>query len=128
MPDGIVTTIEDGFAIVDFVDPSKRGPGLRRLIELYGPEVIETLTRTGPRRLYRIPEGNASAAGLLDAPVEAPPVEYEAPVTGPNYDDGFPDADWHRGALNEYAAKLGIENPTKLPNKAAVLKAINDVL
>lgn len=120
MPEGIETTVEDGYATIDFIDPTKRGPGLQKLVNNYGPEVIETLTRTGPRRLYRVPEGNAREVGLLDSPAEA------VPVTSPNYDDGFPDSDWNRGALNDYAKKVGIADADKLPNKAAVLAAIRE--
>lgn len=123
MPEGVVTTVEDGFATIDFVDRKQRGPGLSRLIALYGPEVIETLTRQGPRRLYRVPEGNAREAGLLDGPggeVEEIVVVHEVPQT---YDDGKPDADWTRPALDEYAARIGL-NPREYPNKGAILKAI----
>ncbi|AYD82011.1 hypothetical protein I5G60_gp16 [Mycobacterium phage Saguaro] len=66
MPQGIIATVDDGFATIDFVDPSLRGPALTRLVEIGGPETIETLTRVGPRRQYRVPEGNAREAGLLD--------------------------------------------------------------
>ncbi len=67
MPDGIVATVEDdGFATLDFVDQSLRGPSLATLLNIGGPDSIETLTRRGPRRLYRVPEGNAREAGLID--------------------------------------------------------------
>lgn len=72
MPSGVETFVDgEGFAIVDFVDPTRRGPGLAKLIALGGPESVETITRDGPRRKYRVPEGNASAAGLIDTPVAA---------------------------------------------------------
>lgn len=120
MPEGVVTTVEDGFATIDFVDRKQRGPGLQRLIALYGPEVIETLTRQGPRRLYRVPEGNAREAGLLDG---GPVVEEIIVPVKQTYDDGKPDADWSRPALDEYAASIGL-NPREYPNKGAILKAI----
>lgn len=66
MPEGIVATVDDGFATLDFVDKSLRGPALQALLEIGGPATIETLTRVGPRRQYRVPEGNAREAGLLD--------------------------------------------------------------
>jgi hypothetical protein len=66
MPEGIVATVDDGFATLDFVDPSLRGPALASLLEIGGPATIETITRQGPRRQYRVPEGNAREAGLLD--------------------------------------------------------------
>lgn len=122
MPEGISVVVEDGFATFDFVDPKLKGPTLSKLIATYGPEVIETLTRTGPRRLYRVPEGNAREVGLLDGG-GAP----EAPVVASVTYDGKPDADWHRAALNAYAAALGIPNPSALPNKGAILKAIRDI-
>lgn len=147
MPEGVVVTVDDGFATIDFVDRKRRGPGLRKLVELYGPEVIETLTRQGPRRLYRVPEGNAREAGLIDSepPMEVPhrrrehhrhevrwvpPQEPVAPtpveaVVGPNYDGGKPDHDWHRSALDEYAVKLGL-NPKDYSNKGLILAAIRE--
>lgn len=125
MPAGIDVVVEDGFAVIDFVDPKQRGPGLQRLIALYGPEVIETMTRTGPRRLYRVPEGNAREAGLVDVPGGL--VSVVEPAPSPNYDDGKPDADWSRAALNAYAVGLGIRTAAKLPNKHAVLDAIRAI-
>ncbi|UJQ86539.1 hypothetical protein SEA_PENGUINLOVER67_17 [Mycobacterium phage PenguinLover67] len=72
MPEGILATVDDGFATIDFVDPSLRGPALAQLVELGGAESIETLTRSGPRRQYRVPEGNAREVGLLDDSAEHP--------------------------------------------------------
>ncbi|AWN04217.1 hypothetical protein FDJ57_gp16 [Gordonia phage Sour] len=66
MPEGIIAEIDGGFATLDFVDRSLRGPALQKLLEIGGPETIETLTRSGPRRQYRVPEGNAREAGLID--------------------------------------------------------------
>lgn len=66
MPAGVEVLVADGFATIDFVDPKLRGQGLAALLENTPPEFIETLTRTGPRRLYRVPEGNAREAGLVD--------------------------------------------------------------
>lgn len=72
MPHGVETFVDgEGFAVIDFVDGALRGPGLAKLIALGGPESIETISRDGPRRKYRVPEGNASAAGLVDTPVTA---------------------------------------------------------
>lgn len=66
MPEGIIATVDNGFATLDFVDQSQRGQALQKLIDIGGPETIETVTRVGPRRQYRVPEGNAREAGLLD--------------------------------------------------------------
>lgn len=164
MPEGVEVLVEDGLATIDFVDPKLRGIGVAALLEHTPPEFIETLTRTGPRRLYRVPEGNAREAGLLDKasqvdaldapdtssagdPFGAVPPEFpttndlHAQVmrsgsyaseyttgglldTEPVAESSLPDEDWSRAALNEYAAKHGIAEPEKLPNKAAVLDAI----
>ncbi|WP_156298253.1 hypothetical protein [Mycobacterium paragordonae] len=66
MPQGITVTVDDGFATLDVVDPSLRGQALATLLKIGGPDSVETLTRRGPRRLYRVPEGNAREAGLMD--------------------------------------------------------------
>lgn len=70
MPKGINVFVEDGLATIDFADKRKRGPGLAALLDNTPPELIEKMTRSGPRTLYRVPEGNARLAGLLDAPSE----------------------------------------------------------
>jgi hypothetical protein len=66
MPDGVIAEVIDGVATVEFTDPAVKGPALQRLLDIGGPGSIETLTREGPRRRYRVPEGNAAEAGLLD--------------------------------------------------------------
>jgi hypothetical protein len=73
MPKGVEVYVENGFAEIDFVDRRLRGPGLRALLEVTPPELVETLTRSGPRRRYRVPTGNAAEAGLLDSPVKSLP-------------------------------------------------------
>lgn len=90
MPAGIVAVVEDGFASLDFVDPATKGPALAKLIRDGGPGIIETLTRSGPRRLYRVPEGNARAAGLIDSPEPAAKPVRQKPktVTPPRVTDG----------------------------------------
>lgn len=78
MPAGIEVVVEEGFATIDFVDGTLRGPGLAKLLEVgTPPEAIEKLTREGPRAVYVVPEGNAREAGLLD---EA--TEHVAPADG----------------------------------------------
>lgn len=69
MPEGVDVVVADGVATIDFVDPSKKGPGLAALTA--SGEPVNPLTRSGPRRLYETSEANARAAGLLDEPVEA---------------------------------------------------------
>ncbi|AEJ91813.1 hypothetical protein THORA_14 [Mycobacterium phage Thora] len=91
MPEGIIATVEDGFATIDFVNPELRGPALAALLELGGPGTIETISRRGPRRLYRVPEGNAEEVGLLDGD--------EGPAT------------WSAGADTGRAAALKAADP-----------------
>ncbi|NOR03693.1 hypothetical protein HGK72_26945 [Mycolicibacterium fortuitum] len=65
MPAGVDVVVEDGFATIEFVDRSLRGPGLAKLLEVgTPPELIEKVTL--PRLAYIVPEGNARLAGLLD--------------------------------------------------------------
>ena len=71
MPKGVDATVENGFATIEFVDQSLRGPGLAALFAAgTQPELVEKVTR--PRVAYIVPEGNARAAGLLDEAIEAP--------------------------------------------------------
>lgn len=66
MPAGIIATVDNGFAILDFLDPTLRGPALAALTELGGAESIEPMTRSGPRKKYRVPADNAAQLDLLD--------------------------------------------------------------
>lgn len=93
MPEGIIATVEDGFATIDFVNPELRGPALAALLELGGPGTIETISRRGPRRLYRVPEGNAEEVGLLDG--DEGPAKWSAGAD-PNVVGGD---DWHTPIL-----------------------------
>lgn len=78
MPVGVEVVVEEGFATIDFVDGTLRGPGLAKLLAIgTPPDAIEKLTREGPRAVYVVPEGNAREAGLLD---EA--TEFVAPADG----------------------------------------------
>lgn len=113
MPTGVEVLVEDGFATIDFVDRSKKGPGLAKLLEHTPPEFIETLTRSGPRRMYRVPEGNARLAGLLDDGNDDAP-----------YPDGEPSEEWKRPEFDAYAADVKHIDTTSLPDKAAVLDAL----
>ena len=217
MPEGIAVQVENGFATIA-PNPANRAAVLAALLANTPAEFIEKLTRSGPFVQYRVPEGNAEAAGLLDDPDGTPinrkdlrwaqalvdadpkndpgvwhhPTEvvkntiYSAGRDGENaayygplspnkpmaqvppappanaattsadlqtfvnantpnpadyapgstvsaptppaptstYDDGLPDLDWSRAALNEYAVNLGITDAAALPNKQAVLDAI----
>lgn len=82
MPAGIEVEIDNGFATLDFVNKSLRGPALAKLIEEGGPGVVETITREGPRRKYRVPEGNAAAAGLIDGSTPVQPNKSAGQDTG----------------------------------------------
>ena len=170
MPDGVVVVVEYGEATIDFMDPKLRGHGVAALLAAAdNPGQVETLTRSGPRRLYRVPETVARAAGLLDEPAEsfdwpdtssasqtqgfvpaseptvanlfaqdvragsysntgssgvvAEPAAGEAGVGG--YDDGQPDMDWSRKAIDDFAARLDPPiDTTGEKNKQAAIDAI----
>ncbi|GFG68096.1 hypothetical protein MKUB_55860 [Mycobacterium kubicae] len=145
---GIDVAVRDGFAIIDFVDPALRGPALAKLVEIGGGASIESFTRGTPRKVYRVPEGNAREAGLLtdattvDALQPAADTGFAAaladaghqqphtlagqrqPEPG-DYPDGEPSEHWKRPELDAYAAAHGIDT-TDLPSKAAALAAINE--
>lgn len=116
MPKGVEVVVDDGFAEIDFVDPVLRGPGLAKLIDVGGAETVETLTREGPRRKYRVPEGNAREAGLIDEATSTPPP--------PAYPDGEPSDEWKLDQLKAFAASKGLD-ATDLRSKADVLALIN---
>lgn len=131
MPAGIIATVDNGFATLDFVDKSLRGPALAELVEIGGPASIETITRDGPRRKYRVPEGNAQAAGLLDGD-EVGDVWSAGRDTGaaaatkasdPNVNAGADNANWHTPvdqytSANAYVGK--VPNATVLHNRGQV--------
>lgn len=103
MPEGIIATVDGGFATVDFVDTALRGPSLQKLLDIGGPGTIETITRQGPRRKYRVPLGNAEEAGLVDG-TEIGRVHSAGHDTGaaealtgadPNLPGRENGADWH---------------------------------
>ncbi|MBV9923199.1 MAG: hypothetical protein JOY78_20430, partial [Pseudonocardia sp.] len=80
MPQGVEVIVEDGFATIHAPDREVRADVLRRLLAATPPRLIETQTRTGPNVTYRVPEGNAREAGLLDG---------EAVDELPHGDSGF---------------------------------------
>lgn len=136
-PGGVAVAVADGLATIDFIDPILRGPALARLIDIGGPLSVETLTRRGPRKLYRVPEGNAREAGLLDDGTEvdahasgdsgfaaALADAGQQPPDG-SYPDGEPDDAWRRPELDAYAKAVKGIDTADLPTKAAVLTAIN---
>lgn len=125
MPAGVSVVIENGFATIDFVDPKLKGPGLSKLLKVTPPELVMKRTGVGPRAaVYVVPESYARLAGLHDEPAEsATPDEPATPEVKHGYDDGKPDGDWSRAALNEYAANLGLD-PAEYKNAALILAAI----
>lgn len=99
MTTGIEVAVRDGFATIDFIDPSLRGPALEKLIDIGGHESIDAVTRVGPRKLYRVPEGNAREAGLLDGDTEVDALAA----------DGVRDQGWAQAL-----ADVGHEQPVTL--------------
>ena len=103
MPAGIIATVDDGFATIDFVNQALRAPKLAALVEIGGPGSIETITRDGPRRKYRVPVQFATQAGLLDG--DETGAQWSAGkdtgaaaalvAADPNVNPGADNADWH---------------------------------
>lgn len=140
MPEGIAVVVEDGHATIEFVDQSKRGEALNKLLKAGGPDAVHKVTR--PRVAYTVPEDVARAAGLLDEAVPdaivgdvqvegelGEPVDVEGDDTGAAvlpkpYPDGEPDDDWRRPELDAYALGVHELDTTGLPNKTEVLDAI----
>ncbi|AQT78321.1 hypothetical protein B1R94_02320 [Mycolicibacterium litorale] len=113
--------VEDGEATIEFVDQSLRGSGLGKLLSVGGPQQVRKVTR--PRVAYIVPEAVARDAGFIDGEQPAPKNESKG------YDDGLPDSDWSRPALNEYAAKLEPPlNPADYSNKELLLAAIKTAI
>ncbi|AGT12916.1 hypothetical protein KAYACHO_12 [Mycobacterium phage KayaCho] len=101
MPAGIIATVDGDYATIDFVDQSLRGPALAALAELGAP--IETITRDGPRRKYRVLTNFAEQTNLLDGD-EVGAVFSAGHDTGaaaalvaadPNVNEGADKANWH---------------------------------
>ncbi len=102
MPVGVEVLVEDGIASIEFVDPSLRGIGLTKLLKHAPADQVHKLT--SPSVQYQVPVEYARAAGLLDEAAIGEQDDSDEGAQG--YDDGFPDMDWSRPAINEFAAKL----------------------
>lgn len=133
MPEGIIAVDNgDGFVTLDFVDQSLRGPALAALIADGGPSIVETITRKGPRRQYRVPVGNATDAGLVDEDTVAGPGPSAGYDTGsaaalvaadPNVNPGGDAANWHTPVAEYTSANkfVGqVPNATVLHNRNQV--------
>lgn len=119
MPIGVEVTVEDGQATVVFTDPTLRLRGVGDLLHAAGSDPYLVVKVTQPRIAYVVPEQVARAAGLIDQL----PIGPAAVVEPHGYDDGKPDMDWSRAAMDEYATKLGLD-PKQYHNKPSVLEAI----
>lgn len=132
MPAGIIA-IDDGngFVTLDFVDKSLRGPALAALLEIGGPGTIETISRKGPRRMYRVPTGNAQEAELLDDETveQVKSAGYDTGAAAalvaadPNVNPGSDNANWHTPVAEHTSANAYVG---QVPN-AAVLHNHNQV-
>lgn len=104
MAEGILAEVIDGFAHIQFLDKALAGPALTKILDITGPGVIDVDTRSGPRKIYILPEGTAREAGLLDGeplPEPAAPAEQL-------YPEGTPSDSWTVAQLKEYAEAKGI--------------------
>lgn len=117
MAEGILVEVQDGFAHIQFIDRTKVGPALTKLLELGGPEMIDIDTRSNPRKTYIVPEGMAMEAGLLDdsRPSGAPP-------------DRAPDESWTVAQLVDYASReeINLGGATKKADILAAITAANN--
>ncbi len=66
MPNNVEVWVEEGFAEITVADRELRGQVLNKILEHTPVALIEKDTRKGKHVIYRIPEGNAREAGLLD--------------------------------------------------------------
>ena len=153
MPEGISVVVDDeGYANITFENRALRGPALAKLIKYGGPDTVEKRTPDG-YPVYRVPEGNARAAGLLDEPAtvvrvaadgaETPSVpdgddgstppepDTTVPSTGDStppapaaYPEGDPTTEWDLAQLKAYASDHG-HDAHELRSKAKVLALIN---
>lgn len=114
--EGISVEIEAGFAHIEFLDKSKRGETLAKLLAVGGPGLIDTDT-SGARKTYIVPESIAEQAGLI-TPVAPAPEPAE-----PGYPEGAPEDSWTVPQLRAYATDEGIAlgDATK---KADILAAL----
>ena len=78
MPQGIEVFVEEGFAEITVPDKTLRGQVLNSILAHTPVALIEKDTRKGKHVVYRIPEGNARDAGLLDESA----VEGRLPIKG----------------------------------------------
>lgn len=114
MAEGIIAEVQDGFAHIQFVDRSLRGPALARLLELGGPELIDIDTRSGSRKIYIVPESMAREAKLLDG---------DEP-SEPDYPEGEPKETWTVSQLRAYAKHENIDLGEAV-KKADILAAVS---
>lgn len=149
MPVGI--NVEDdvhnpGFVLVEFVNPTLQGPALETLIAAGGPDIAQKLTREkgAARSRYRVPEGNAVAAGLVDGSsgidmdditqtgpadatgtVQPPPWTIKDNVHGPvirkgTYKDGY------GNNVTETQPSHPVGQPPAEPTQAEVIDYVNE--
>lgn len=122
MPAGVDVIVDGGVATIDFVDRSLLGPGLAKLLSVAPAELVHKRTRGGPRPTYVVPEEYARAAGLLDdADIKPAPADSGSQT----YDDGLPDSDWRRPAIDAWALEHLKLDTSGLPNKGEALAAID---
>lgn len=124
MAEGIQVEVENGFAHIQFLDKSKGGPAITKLLELGGPELIDVDTRSNPRKTYIVPEGMARDAGLLDES-DSDQSEPDAPAEtpAPAGSEGEPSDSWTVAQLKDYAAREEI-SLAGAEKKADILAAI----
>lgn len=89
MPNGVEVFVSEGFAEISVPDRQKRAEVHRLILEHTPVRLIEKDSRKGKFVVYRIPEGNAREAGLLDE-VRDEPLQYKQDM---GYGQALVDAD-----------------------------------
>lgn len=115
MPAGVEVFVDEGFATIGVPDRDKRAEVLSAILAHTPPALVEKDTRSGAFVLYRIPEGNARAAGLIDGDTDTgrPPL-YKQDL---GYADALVAADPKTTDKREGGAQHG-EYDTILPTVA----------
>lgn len=127
MPAGVIATIDGAFATLEFTTKAAKDAGLAKLLEIGGPGSIQTITRRGPRRKYRVPTDNANEAELIDG--DEPETQWSAgndsgtaaalKAADPNVNAGGGE-DWHtpydqHSSVNAYVSTVHETGSSGIP-------------
>lgn len=114
----------------DTIDDQSTTPpdGALPIVEAAGTGVENHGTEAPADGTFTELVGDGSGQALPEVPDSAYPADaqpLDPPITK-TWPDGEPEADWRRGDLDDYAQHVTHIDTRELPNRAAVVKAIND--